>query len=101
HEYLGRHFEPLLLDEVASAMATAKCELLGSIGPVDHHPHYSIPPGFEGLLADAGDPITYELIRDLILERPLRRDLFRRGFAPATDGDHRARLASLRIRGTG
>lgn len=101
HEYLGQHFAPLTVDEVVESMAAQKCLLLGSIGPLDHHHYYSTPPEFEDVLQGATDPLARELVRDLIMQRPLRRDLFRRGLASSTGDEQRGWAASLRIRGTG
>ncbi len=102
HEYLGAHFRPLLADhEVIGAFAGAKCSHVGGLGTLEHHPYYSMPPGFGDLIGDRADPVARELVRDLVLERPLRRDLFRRGRASVTADEQRASLHELRIRGLG
>lgn len=101
HEYLGAHFAPLMVDDVSEAMNRAKCTLLGTIGPLDHHPYYSVPPDFADLLGDATDPLAREMLRDLVLQTPLRRDLYRRGRAAASSGDQMAWTLDLRVRGVG
>lgn len=101
HEYLGGHFAPLLADDVIDALAGAKCSFIGGLGPLDHHPHYSMPPLLADLNGRIADPVTRELVRDLVLQRQLRRDLYRRGRAPSTSDEQRAWLHGLRIRGLG
>lgn len=101
HEYLGSNFSPLMVDDVAATMADIKCSLLGSIGVLDHHPFYSSPPEVSDLLTGATEPILGELIRDLMIQRPLRRDLYRKGRAYVTADDHRSWIRDIRVTWTG
>lgn len=101
HEYLGAHFAPLLVGDVVDALAGAKCSHLGGIGPLDHHPYYGNPLAHADLLRSAEDPVLRELVRDLILQRALRRDLFRRGCVHTTVPEQRAWLSALTVRGLG
>lgn len=101
HEYLGAHFAPLVFDQVAGAMAAARCAPIGGIEALDHLPAYWAPPGVLDVVTDAPDPVAREMIRDLLGQRPLRRDLFRRGLAVATPSQHAAWVRAIEIVGLG
>lgn len=81
HEYLGAHFGPLMFDQVANAMASSRCSHLGSLDPVDHLHDFWVPPGLADLVGSTRDVTLREMLRDLATQRPLRRDVFRRGMA--------------------
>lgn len=101
HEYLGANFNPLHVDDVVASMAEQKCALLGSIHPLDHHPYYSTPIEFAELLSGDVDPLARELVRDIVLQTALRRDIYRRGRAFGTEADVKERIRSLRFCGLG
>ena len=100
HEYLGSHFGPLLFDEVLAGMADARCSYVGQLGATDHLPAYWAPPGLAEVVHAAPDLAVRELYRDLIGQRPLRQDLYRRGLAVSTLHQQEAALASLSVVGT-
>jgi SAM-dependent methyltransferase len=101
HEYLSGHFRPLMFDSVAAAMRSAGCTYLGGIEPVDHLAQYSAPPALLHLLGDTEDSVTRGMLRDLIVQRPLRRDVYRRGLATTTVREHERRLHDLVVVGLG
>lgn len=97
HEYLGAHFGPLMFDQVAAAMAAAKCDFVGALDPVEHISRFWAPPDLVDLVGSTGDVVTRELLRDLINQQSLRRDVFRRGLASALPGDARRWLTEIRV----
>lgn len=101
HEYLGHHFGPLLFDDVVHAMGEARCSYLGQMDATDHLPAYWAPPAVADIVHGAADPVTRELYRDLIGQRPLRRDLYRRGLQVTTPMHHHRLLADLTVVGLG
>lgn len=101
HEYLNAHWEPVTFDEVATAMADAKCGFIGSATLTDNIDGVSVPAGVAKLLAGVTDPRLREAIRDLGAARPFRRDLFRRGTEAPPQGEHLALLQSLVLTGLG
>lgn len=101
HEYLNASWEPVTFDEVATAMADAKCGFIGSATLTDNIDGVSVPPGVAKLLAGVTDPRLREAIRDLGAARPFRRDLFRRGTETPPQGEHLALLQSLVLTGLG
>ena len=82
HEYLGDHLRPLAADEVIDAMARAGCSPVGSAYPSAQPAALCAPPQLVDLLEQTHDVALGELLRDLITQRGLRVDLFRRGLAP-------------------
>ena len=101
HEYLGANFGPLLFDDVASAMADARCSYVGQVDTVDHLPAYWAPPTLADTVQTAPDVVTRESYRDLIGQRALRQDLYRRGLAMSTVHQQEAALAGLTVVGLG
>ncbi|MEO6318241.1 MAG: class I SAM-dependent methyltransferase [Acidimicrobiales bacterium] len=101
HEYLGSHFRPLMFDEVAEAMASARCSHIGSVNATDHLKSYWAPPALQAILAGTPDPQLSQMLQDLIVQRPLRRDLFRRGLAPSDALSQEGWLRALEVTGLG
>lgn len=101
HEYLGAHFQPLMFDQAAEAFAAARCSYVGSLAATDHLSAFWVPQALEGLVRDTTDPVLQGMLRDLVTQRPLRRDLFRKGLAPVTRAEHDAALDGIRLIGLG
>jgi SAM-dependent methyltransferase len=101
HEYLGAHFQPLMFDDVSEAMDRAHCSFVGSIDATDHLSAYWVPPGLAEIVLETTDLGIRELVRDLATERPLRRDLFRRGMAAPTPIEQATSIEALSVRGLG
>ena len=97
HEYLGDHFRPLAADEVIDAMARAGCSPVGSAYPSAQPAALCAPPQLADLLEQTRDVALGELLRDLISQRGLRVDLFRRGLAPAGPEQRREWIESFEL----
>jgi hypothetical protein len=82
-------------------MREAGCVHLGGIDAVDHIAQYWAPSELVLLLTGTEDSTLRGILRDLIVQRPLRRDIFRRGLATTTLAEHEARLHDLVVVGTG
>lgn len=80
HEYCTANFGPLMFDQLAAAMDTARCSYLGSLEAADH----LSPQVSSGPAGRSDDVVTRQLIRDLSDGRMARKDLFRRGLTMAT-----------------
>lgn len=101
HEYLGEHFGPLMFDQVVPLLAHARCTYIGSSDLTDHIPHYWAPPPLAELVTSTHDVVLREMLRDLITQRPLRRDLFRRGVAMPLRAEQEAWACQIRLTWTG
>jgi predicted O-methyltransferase YrrM len=83
HEYGGAHFRPLMFPEVVEVMAAGRCSYVGSIDPTDVLSKLG-PSALVELADSTTDEAIREMVRDLSVQRALRRDLFRRGLATST-----------------
>jgi SAM-dependent methyltransferase len=101
HEYLGAHFRPLMFEEVAEVMGAGRCSYLGSVEATDLLFRLGASPELVDLVAGATDVVVRETMRDLVSQRALRRDLFRRGLATSTVVDQEAWLRELTLVGSG
>jgi SAM-dependent methyltransferase len=101
HEYIVAGFGPVTFDRVAEVMDLARCIYVGSLGATDHLSHLWVPPELSDLVLGTTDVTTRELLRDLIVQPGLRRDLYRRGLAISTPLDREAWQRGLRVVGLG
>ena len=79
HEFSTAHWRPSFQADVAQAMATARCDFVGSATIDENFPQMSLSPPQIELWQAAPDAATRELIFDLCVPRPFRRDLYVRG----------------------
>jgi SAM-dependent methyltransferase len=84
HEFLGAHFRPVMFHEVAEVMAAGRCSYLGSLDATDHLDRLGAKAELIDLVRGTDDVAVRETMRDLTVQRSLRRDLFRRGLAVST-----------------
>lgn len=101
HEYLGSHFGPLMFDQVATAMAAVKCDLVGSLDPVEQLARFWVRPELVDLVRSTDDVVLREMLRDVVNQHALRRDVFRRGLASPTAGQVSRWLGELRVTSLG
>jgi SAM-dependent methyltransferase len=101
HEYLGAHFRPLMFDEVADVMSAARCSYVGSVEATDYLSGLWAPPELIELVNRTSDGVLRQMLRDLIVQRTLRRDLFRRGLALPTNAEREDWLQQLVVVGLG
>lgn len=99
HEYLGAHFRPLMFEEVAEVMAGGRCSFVGSLDPTDHLHRLGGTPNLVELVGETTDVVLRETMRDLTVQRALRRDVYRRGLATPTGVDHEGWLRDLSVIG--
>ncbi len=98
HEFLGAHFRPVMFEEVEEVMAAGRCSYLGSLEATDLLTRLG-PQGLVDLVGEVTDVTVRETMRDLAVQRPLRRDLFRRGLATSTVVDQEGWLRDLTVIG--
>lgn len=97
HEYLGAHFGPLMFDQVAGPMSAVKCDFVGSLEPAEQLARFWVRPELGDLVRSIDDVVLREMIRDVVNQHALRRDVFRRGLASPTEGQARRWLRELRL----
>ncbi|HSW03537.1 class I SAM-dependent methyltransferase [Aquabacterium sp.] len=79
HEFQTEHWRPSFHADVATSMATARCEYVGSATIDENFLQMSLSPAQRELWEEAPDTATRELIFDLCVPRAFRRDLYVRG----------------------
>jgi SAM-dependent methyltransferase len=96
HEYLNRNWEPLYHADVARELAKAKLEFVGSAWALDHFAELNFSIEQRALIDRAGPPAMQETVKDMLLNRRFRGDVFVRG---ARRLDNRQRDSLLRETG--
>jgi SAM-dependent methyltransferase len=79
HEFYTEHWRPCFHADVATALATARCDYVGSASIDENFPRMSLSPEQRALWDEAPDASARELVFDLCVPRAFRRDLFVRG----------------------
>ena len=79
HEFQTEHWRPCFHADVAAAMATARCDYVGSATIDENFLQMSLSVAQRDLWEAAPDNAARELIFDLCVPRAFRRDLFVRG----------------------
>lgn len=79
HEYLNGDWQPLYHMDTARLLGEAKLQFVGSSGLLQNFPDLSLRPQHrEALLKVPAGPLR-ETLKDYLVPRPFRRDLFVRG----------------------
>jgi SAM-dependent methyltransferase len=95
HEYLDEHWDLFQFSEVAARLSEAKLAFVASATLTENLDAYAVPKDVQPLVAQASDPIMRETLRDFAGNRRFRRDLFARGTATLTTGEHRRLLSEM------
>ncbi len=82
HELLTQDWQAFSFADLASELADAKLTYLGSAHLTDHVDRVNFTEEQQGLLAEIADPLIRETVRDMIVGRQFRRDVFAKGFTP-------------------
>jgi SAM-dependent methyltransferase len=95
HELLNADWHPAMSASVIDAMATVKCQFIGSATLTENNDAVSQPPGMLPLIAEANDPRLRETLRDFGSAQPFRRDVYRRGLVTLSATEHAVLLDAL------
>lgn len=79
HEFCNETWTPLFFADVARDLAGARLTYLGSAYLIDFVDALNLTADQQRLLAEIGDPVLRETVRDHILNQQFRRDVFVRG----------------------
>ncbi len=97
HEYLNEAWELLYHSDVVSEMHGAKVNFIASATLVENADNATIPANLKPLLAQEGDPVMRELIKDFAVNQQFRRDIFARGARRLSPAESLARASALRF----
>ena len=79
HEFLTEHWRPVFHDDLCAALATAKLEFVGSSNLFEALPQLFMAPGTQAAASTLSGDTGSELLKDLLLPRSFRADVFIRG----------------------
>lgn len=98
HEYLNEHWSPCFHADVASALAAAKLELVGTANILENFPDLSLTAAQRALLDEVPGEMR-ETLKDYFMVRSFRRDVFVRGARtiPERRRTHRLRRQELAL----
>ncbi|HEV8036589.1 class I SAM-dependent methyltransferase [Yoonia sp.] len=79
HEYFNRDWTPFYFGDVVAELSEAKLTFVGSANLLDHIDAVNLSEEQQKLLAESGDPIRREGLRDYMINQQFRRDVFIKG----------------------
>jgi predicted O-methyltransferase YrrM len=97
HEYLNTHWSLAFFGEMVEALAPAKLTYAASATLTEHVDTLCLPAEATQRLAQIGDPVFRETVRDFLRNQQFRRDLFVRGARTLTAEEQRNRLLDTRF----
>jgi hypothetical protein len=97
HEYMNESWSALYHADVARDMMTARLDYGGSAVPHESFPDLMLTPAQREALGEIAVPSARETLRDMFLNRILRKDLYMRGLQRMTEGEREAALAGLTL----
>ncbi|EGF91277.1 methyltransferase domain protein [Asticcacaulis biprosthecium C19] len=86
HEYLNEQWSLFYQDEVADALSPAKLGYVAQARLMEGFDQFNFKPAQRALLTAPDAPAASEVVRDFLLDRRFRRDVYSRG-APAITPD--------------
>ena len=96
HEYLAPHWQPLFVTDVRKSMAEIGLVPVGSASFADNFDSFTLRAAEREVLALIDDADARELVRDFLIHRRFRRDVFGRDAARLDDDERGQRLCAMR-----
>lgn len=97
HEYYNEHWTPSYHADVAHELAGAGLGYAGSAQLMDNFDQFILAPAMAALVAEAGDRMMAETVKDFARNRVFRKDVFTRGAPNATPPELEALLGRTRF----
>ncbi|MDB5413328.1 MAG: ubiE [Rubritepida sp.] len=79
HEFLTAHWRPVFFEDICADLAAAKLDYVGSAGLHENVPDMIFSPEQREIYEAMPVGPAREFMKDLVLQRPFRRDVFVRG----------------------
>lgn len=92
HEYLGEDWQPMAFSQVVDWLAPARVEFAASANLLDQVENLMLNPAGRQLVAEAGNRVLRETIRDYLVHQRFRRDIFVKGLRPLSAVDRLEQL---------
>ncbi|MCW0231977.1 MAG: class I SAM-dependent methyltransferase [Ferrovibrio sp.] len=97
HEYFNRDWTIFYHSDVARELRDAKLDFATTVQLFDHLDNFNLTPEQQKLLSETGNIDHREVLRDFIMNRQFRRDLYAKGGLPLSADDRNARIAAMRF----
>ena len=97
HEYLDAHWDLFEFADLAARLGEAKLSFVASATLPENVDAYAVPIALQPLVAQAGDIVLRETLRDYAANKRFRRDVFARGSAALTAAEQRRLLSRTRF----
>jgi ubiquinone/menaquinone biosynthesis C-methylase UbiE len=97
HEYFNQDWQPQYFAEVARELAEAKLTFAASANPADHVDQVNLTADAQRVLAEIGDPLFRETVRDYFLNQQFRKDVFVKGSVKLTPQEQTELLLATRF----
>lgn len=82
HEYLNREWNPFYHSEVVEELSPARLSYIGTTDILQQIDDINLTPAQQAILNQTTDGVLRETIRDYIMNRQFRKDIFARGALP-------------------
>lgn len=90
HEYLNADWHLAHFAETVDRLSEAKLTYVGSARLLDGIDVFNLTPEGIGLISQVGDRIMQETLRDYLVNRQFRTDIFVKGARPLSSAEHHA-----------
>lgn len=97
HEYFNEESAPMYFLQVVAEMSRARLSFGARAGVLETLEHLYFPPESLEILSGLEMPAVREQVKDYLLNRSFRRDIFVRGLRPLLPFDRERRLAETRF----
>jgi SAM-dependent methyltransferase len=95
HEYMNEHWRPCFHGDVATSLAGAKLEWVGSAALLENFRELMLTEEQRAIQDRFDDPIMRELVKDIALSRGFRHDVFVRGARRLSEAARNEALGSV------
>jgi len=95
HEFLHAGWQPLYVTDVMEKLAEAKLAYIGSASVAENRLELSVPTGLQELVRTAPDLKMSELLRDYVINKHFRRDVYVKGPLELSLQQRRERLEAM------
>lgn len=95
HEYLNANWQPQYHMDTAALLSEAKLAFVGSAALVENFPDLNLKPEQRTLLDEVPPGPYRETLKDYMVNRPFRRDVFVRGARRLSDRERDAQLGAF------
>jgi SAM-dependent methyltransferase len=93
HEFLNKGWEALYITQVMANFAEAKLTYVGSASLIENRIDLCVPKDLQEIVRNAPDAAMRELLKDYVINKQFRRDVYIKGPQQLSPRDQRQRFA--------